>query len=316
MSHRRYQVLRARLALALTLVGASVLLAGCGDGAHLPAGMNGASGASGGDALSSVLGADPGSQLASQSSSLDDPVLGDYAGINDVDALGEGDMWANAESDFYDDGAGSALSTASLDTPLMDDPYADGYGYGRNTGYGNDGWGGSLGYGGLANSYGYGNGVIGGVGMASYGMAGLGGMADGGMIDPTIGDFDPTFDDLGGSIDDPSIGIGAADTSIDDGMGGLGGFDFGSPMDLGGSDLGGSDFGSGPVDFGGADIGGFDAAPVEMGGFDGGAVDVSPIDMGGMDVGGAIDTGGFDTGGFDVGAGGMDIGGMDAGFGF
>jgi hypothetical protein len=327
MSVRRHADRRSRFTiLALSLLGATVLFAGCGDGAHLPAGATSADlASSGGSALDGILGGDPGAANVGLNTGIDDPVLDDYSGIDDVDALNGDDMWANAENDFDNEVGG--LSTASLDMPLMDDPYGDDYaysgGYGDDGyGYAGDGWGSALGTSNLYNSYGYGAGITGGVGMASYGAAGIdGGMLGGEMIDPTIGDptMDPTFDDLGGSIDDPSIGIGAADTSIDDG--GFGGFDFGSPVDFGSSDFSGGDFGgadfSAPVDFGGVDVGGFDAGAVDMGpvgGFDGGVVDTAPIDMGGMDIGGAVDvSGGFDIG---AGAGGMDIGGMDAGIGF
>lgn len=317
MSVRTYSRRPARLALLLTLVGATALLAGCGDGAHMPAGSNaasmyGSSGGTGVGAIDSALGIDPGpTGPTGVTSAIDDPVLAGYDGVDSVGSLNGDDLWGRAAND-WDESAGLA-TTALDDDPMLDDGFEPvGYGYGAG-GYG-DGWGSTLGTAGLYNSYGYGGAAgYGGygndLGVASLGGAGMYGAGDmygnGGLIDdPTLGDIG--FDDLGGSIDDPSIGIGAADTSLDDG-----GFDFNagfSPVMDTGFDTGGFD--PGIVDTGGFDTGGFDAGfdpgfgGADMGGFDPG---VGAIDTGGFD------TGGFDTGGFDAGVGGMDIGGMDAG---
>lgn len=306
MSHRSTSARRSRTALALSLLGAGVLLTGCGSGDQLPAGSMG---------------------LSSNSSALtntDDPVMAGYDGIDSVDSSSADSVFGGTGDDFGD--GGSALMDAGMDVGL-DDPMLDGgldpvgyggyddgygyggnggYGYGRNSGYGN-GWGSALGLSGLNTGYG----GVGMAGLGGVGMAGLGGYGTGGMAidDPGVVGFgsDIFGDDLGGSIADPSVGFGAADTSIDDGgqydfSGGfdtsIGGFDPG--FDVGSSVDSGFDVG-GPADFGGGfDVGGADMAPVEMGGA-----------VGGFDPGvGAVDVGGFDVG---AGAGGFDVGGMDAG---
>jgi len=250
------------LATTLVLVGAMTLFAGCGDeGAHLPAGMSGSSasytgGATGIDAVDSVLGEDPGPATAGiGSAGVDDPVLAGYDGVDSVDGSSLDDAYARAANDWTEnEGSGS--------TALLDDPYGDDLmpvGYGR--GYGDD--------------YGYGDGIFGtalsaaGYGGAGLMDAGLYGGDDLGMMDAGIDDVD-MFDDTG-------FDAGFVDTGFD-----AGGFDAGA-MDIGFEDPG--------FDAGIADVGmdvGMDAGFVDPG-FDAG------IDVGGFDAG-VVDVGGFDAG--------------------
>ena len=255
---------RSPIVLALVLVGASSVLAGCGDaGAHLPAGgssLSYGSSGTGSGVLDSVLGADPGPTAANAlgSSGVDDPILAGYdgldetTGLDETSGIGGDDPWAAAAND-WDQGEGSMATAGS--SPMLDDGFSNvGYGYGGPV---SD-------YGG----YGFGDGVsfssAGGYGVASYGGVGAMGGIGGFGMDPGLGMNGGIIDD--GGVDtgpdpsmDPGIVTGSADPGfappaavIDDG----GAVDVGGGVDMGGMDVGGMDVG------GGIDAGGFEPAAV------------------------------------------------------
>lgn len=94
VQHVRSRRSRSTRLIALSLLGASVLFAGCGDeGAHLPTGMSqsaalGADSGIGVHAIDSVLGGDPGpSTTVGVGSMLEDPVLAGYDGVNSLDSM-------------------------------------------------------------------------------------------------------------------------------------------------------------------------------------------------------------------------------------
>ena len=218
------------------LVGASFLLTGCGDeGAHLPAGMNGSSAAyssaSGNDVIDSVLGADPGPTMTGVSTSVDDPVLAGYDGIDSADGLGIDDPYSRAVADWNEtEGSlGGLDDTGEFDD--FDDDFMDvGYGGGGGYGYGDDIYGG----------YGYGGN---GLSAAAYGGYGDAGMMDAGMMDP--GFEDPGFADAGfedPGFADPGMDAGMMDVGFDPGIADVGmdaGFvDAGVGMDAGFVDAG------------------------------------------------------------------------------
>ncbi len=242
---------RRPIATCLLLVGATFLLAGCGDeGSHLPAGMTGSSTMYASAGSSSILDSDPGPLDAGVRSGVDDPVLADYDLVDQVSALSNDDPLARAAADWNDtEGSLGGLDSGYDDFDDFDDPmYDDGYGgYG---GYG-DGWGDGL--------YGYGNNLLGAAAYGGVGVAGYGGY--GGFVDPGFGD--PGIID--GGIDDPGFIDGGFDAGFVD-----------AGMDVGFVDAG-VDAGFDP---GFADVGGFD-----VGGFDAGIVDPGFADVGGFDAG-------------------------------
>lgn len=244
---------------AVLLVGATLLLTGCGDqGDHLPAGMSGSSsmyGTGGGD----LLGGDPGPLDAGVRSGVDDPVLTDTSSLDEVGALSTDDPFQEAVSDWNEDAGVLGEGIDDLDAYADMEPI--GYGGGYGGGYGSD-WG--------RSGYGYGAGVL---GAAAYGSAvGMGagfvdpgfedpGMLDAGLEDPGFidGGFDAGFVDAGldvGFVDagfdagfDPGMDAGFVDAGVAD-VGFAGGFDPG--MDAGFVD-------AGVADAGFVDVGGFDA---------------------------------------------------------
>jgi hypothetical protein len=217
----------------LVLVGATFLFTGCGDeGAHLPAGMTGASaaytGASGNDVIDSVLGSDPGPTMTGVSTQVDDPVLAGYDGV-DAGGLGIDDPYSRAMADWNEtEGSVGGLDEMGMDD-FDDDMMPVGYGGGGGYGYGEDIYGG----------YGYGGN---GLGAAAYGGFDNGGMMDAGM-DP--GFEDPGFADAGfedPGFADPGMDAGTMDVGFDPGVADVGmdaGFvDPGVGMDAGFVDAG------------------------------------------------------------------------------
>lgn len=254
---------RRPIATPLLLVGAMVLFAGCGDeGAHLPAGMSGASasyaeGATGVDVIDDVLGGDPGPADAGVSTMVDDPVLTGYDGLDSVDGYSLDDPYSQAVADWNDsEGSVGGLSTLDLDAG-MDDDFLPAE-YGRAGGLG-AGWDDGL--------YGYGSGVLGAAGYGGVGMMD-GGLMDAGMLDAGLDD--PGLMDAGF---DPGLDPGMVDPGLDAGMMGVG-------FDPGLVDPG--------IDPGVIDAG-LDAGFVDTGfvdtGFDAGIADIGAVDVGGFDAG-------------------------------
>lgn len=236
---------RRSLVAALLLVSAMTMLTGCGDeGAHLPAGMTGASAAvlqesTGTDAISSALGADPGASPASLTSPIDDPILGDTGPDIDLLSMDTDDPFAAAQS-AWDDTAGALTPTT------FDDSFNDGF---QRVGYGGRGYGDGL-FGTAFSTAG----AWGGLGVASMGNAGF---IDPGMdagIDPGFdAGIDPGFD--AGAGFDPGMDVGMdPGVGFDPGMDASVGFDPG--MDV-------------AADPGFADVGGMDAGMMDVG-FDAG----------------------------------------------
>jgi hypothetical protein len=218
------------------LVGASFLLTGCGDeGAHLPAGMTGSSAAyssaTGNDVVDSVLGSDPGPQMAGVSTMVDDPVLAGYDGIDSLDGAGLDDPYSRAIADWSE--TEGSLGTMDGEFDDYDDDFMP-------VGYGGDGYG----YG--DDLYGYGGGVLGAAAYGGYGDAGFmdAGMMDAGFEDPGLMDAgfeDPGFADPGfvdAGFDAGMVDVGF-DPGVDPGIGMDAGFvDPGIGMDAGFADVG------------------------------------------------------------------------------
>lgn len=238
-----------RFATTLLMVGSLLLLSGCGDeGAHLPAGMMGGSTYASSQG-SDLLGGDPGPLDGGVRSGVDDPVLTDTTGLDELGSLASDDPFQRAVSD-WNDGTGSlggGIDDIDLDAGLDDDFLPAGYdGYGYGDGYGFD------------DGYGYGGNVL---AAASYGGVGM----DAGLIDP--GFDDPGMIDAG--LEDPGFIDGGFDAGFID-----------AGMDVGFVDAGfDAGFDPGFADVGFSDVG-FDA------GFDPGFADVGSFDVGGFDAGG------------------------------
>jgi hypothetical protein len=224
---------RRPLAAVLVLVGASFLFTGCGDpGAHLPAGSSGANyaGGSGNDVIDSVFGTDPGPQMTGVQTSVDDPVLAGYDGIDTIDGLsGDGltsglgvdDPYNQAIADWNEhEGSIDAFDNGVDD--FDDDFEPVGYGGGYD-----DGWG----YGG------------------DYGIASTGGWGGAGMMDAGFdpGVEDPGFTDAGfedPGFADPGFDAAPVDVGMDPGV-----------VDAGVDSAAFMDPGAGAVDVGGMDAG-------------------------------------------------------------
>lgn len=237
---------RRPTATPLVLVAAMVLFAGCGDeGAHLPAGMTGASaahaGTTGVDVLDDVIDGDPGPGTEGVSTMVDDPILAGYDGLDAADGLSLDDPYSQAIND-WNETEGSIGGLDSMDS--FDDFGDEGL---MHAGYGGPGYGSGYGLG-----YGYGAGVL---SAAAYGGSGAGGLMDAGLLDAGLEDpglMDPGFEDPG--FADPGIDAGIADAGFDPGM-----------VDPG--------IDAGVIDAG-MDVGmvgtGFDAGAIDVGGFDAG----------------------------------------------
>lgn len=246
--------IRRPIATSLLLVGAMLLLTGCGDaGSHLPAGMTGSGSAHLTPAGGDVLGSDPGPLAAGVASGVEDPVLAGYDGLEEIDSLASDDPFSRASQDWSEtEGSLSTMGSAALDDLGLDEgPMPVGHG-----GY-DDGWGsgGLGGYGSVGlSSAGYGGGWGGNAALVDGGMVGAGmddlsgldtGLEDPGFVD---GAFDAGFVDAG-------MDVGFVDAGFDGGI------------DPGFVDAGAADFG---VDPGFVDTGFADVGAVDVGGFDAG----------------------------------------------
>lgn len=222
------------IATALVLVGATVLFAGCGEDAYLPASLDGSSY----------------SDVSNVTRPIDDPVLAGYDGVDSDTALDTDDPFSQAANDWND-------VEGSMSTGLLDDPgYDDGFmpvGYGSGYGYG-DGIFGTA----LTTAWGGAGGIMD-VGL----WGGDAGIMDAGFEDPGLlddGGFDAGFDPgLDAAAMDPGFDAGFVDPGMDAGFVDPG-FDAGA-MDVGAVDVG-------PVDVGGFDAGMMDVGAVDVGGFD------------------------------------------------
>jgi hypothetical protein len=199
---------RRPIATSLLLVGSMILFAGCGDdGAHLPAGMTGASAAysaTGTDGVEGFLGGDPGPTTAGVSSQIDDPVLAGYDGIDEVGELGTDDVYGRAIADWNENEG----SMSSLDSDIgLDDGGLMPAGYGGGYGYDD---------GGFNAGFGYGNGLMT-AAMNGTGWGGNAGLMDAGFEDPGFADagfVDPGFEDPG--FADAGFDAGIADPGFVD----------------------------------------------------------------------------------------------------